>query len=276
MKSLNRALHRNALAAALLFTLVELLANKITGTPIPLQHWLWLTISALMTSYVLTVYAFFMTSNDTVVRFIRLLTISFIVGCVSILIEALIFKVTTVTQTLVSMGAGLARFFVLSAILAYLFRHVAPPGTPPQSVTRTTWSWIWRISSTTVLYIIVYFVAGIILQASLPALGEFYQGKIPPISTIFITQVGRGLMLSLIGLFFVRTCTLPVVSRAVLLGMLFSVLGGVAPLIQPNELMPVVLRIGHGFEVGLSNFLYGYLVGRILAGKGRTANDSRA
>jgi hypothetical protein len=55
--------------------------------------------------------------------------------------------------------------------------------------------------------------------------------------------------------------------KAVLIGLIFSILGGIAPLILPNEVMPLNLRMGHLFEVGISNFLYGFLLGYILSQK---------
>jgi hypothetical protein len=44
-------------------------------------------------------------------------------------------------------------------------------------------------------------------------------------------------------------------------------LGGIAPLIQPNELMPLYIRIGHSFEVGISNFAFGLVLGLLLSQK---------
>lgn len=43
-----------------------------------------------------------------------------------------------------------------------------------------------------------------------------------------------------------------------------SIIGGIAPLILPGSEMPAYIRIGHSFEVGISNFLYGLLLGYLL------------
>ena len=50
----------------------------------------------------------------------------------------------------------------------------------------------------------------------------------------------------------------------VLIGLTFSVLGGIAPLIIPSDLMPVNIRWAHGIEVGISNFIFGMIAGRLL------------
>ena len=53
------------------------------------------------------------------------------------------------------------------------------------------------------------------------------------------------------------------------MGVLFTVLGGLAPLIPPNENMPGYIRLGHAFEVAFSNFIYGFVVSYLLAQKAK-------
>lgn len=88
-----------------------------------------------------------------------------------------------------------------------------------------------------------------ILQASLPELDQFYKGKIPAFQVMIYMQL---------------VSTAPKWRYAVLVGMVFSILGGIAPLLPPNNLMPAVIRVGHGFEVGISNFLFGWITGVVL------------
>jgi hypothetical protein len=61
------------------------------------------------------------------------------------------------------------------------------------------------------------------------------------------------------------------IKKAILIGLIFSVLGGVAPLIPPSELMPSYVRLGHGFEVGISNFIYGIVLAVLL--RSSTVNE---
>ena len=49
--------------------------------------------------------------------------------------------------------------------------------------------------------------------------------------------------------------------KAIYIGLVFSILGAIAPLIPHSELMPDFVRLGHGIEVSLSNFLYGLILG---------------
>jgi hypothetical protein len=100
-----------------------------------------------------------------------------------------------------------------------------------------------------------------ILQASLPAINEYYQDKLPPLNVILYTQVFRGLVFVMTAVFFQHVCIHSSKTRqAMLLGLIFSVLGGIAPLLPPNNFMPPLVRLGHGFEVGISNWLFGYLL----------------
>ena len=88
--------------------------------------------------------------------------------------------------------------------------------------------------------------------------------KIPPFDLVIPTQILRGLIFVAIAILILRTSKLNTLKSAVLIGAIFSVLGGIAPLIPPNEHMPGFIRLGHGFEVGISNFLYGFVLGFLL------------
>ncbi|HEX5426443.1 MAG TPA: hypothetical protein VFW94_23035, partial [Candidatus Acidoferrales bacterium] len=54
---------------------------------------------------------------------------------------------------------------------------------------------------------------------------------------------------------------------ALFLGAAYSILGGIAPLLLPNPFMPPNIRLAHGFEVGISNFVFGMIVGWALTAK---------
>ena len=64
----------------------------------------------------------------------------------------------------------------------------------------------------------------------------------------------------------VKTVNLSLSKTALLVGFVFAIFGAIAPLLIPNEFMPANVRLAHGFETGISNFLYGivlvYLFGK--------------
>jgi hypothetical protein len=50
-------------------------------------------------------------------------------------------------------------------------------------------------------------------------------------------------------------------SAPLVLALVYSVIGGVAPLLPDNPYMPADIRFYHGIEVAVSNFLFGLAVG---------------
>ncbi len=189
--------------------------------------------------------------------------IAFGIGSFNIMIEAIIFNVTDVPETIGGLLHGFFKFSVLCGCLLF-FYHVPHRNKQHAYVSRSIGTWTGRILLCVLLYIVVYVAAGIILQQTLPELMEFYAGKIPPFGLIILVQVIRGFIFSAVAILFLRTHSSTHIVKAAILGILFSILGGIAPLIPVNEYMPLVIRIGHGFEVGISNFAYGFLVGLIL------------
>ena len=53
-------------------------------------------------------------------------------------------------------------------------------------------------------------------------------------------------------------------SKAIFIGLVFAILGAVAPLIPESDLMPAYVRCGHAIEVSTSNFLYGISIALLL------------
>jgi hypothetical protein len=45
------------------------------------------------------------------------------------------------------------------------------------------------------------------------------------------------------------------------MGLVYGVVGGIAPLLPDNPYMPADIRFYHGIETSVSNFLFGLIVG---------------
>lgn len=130
-----------------------------------------------------------------------------------------------------------------------------------------------------VLYLFIYIAAGIILQVVYPTFMTYYEGKIPSVALMIQTQLFvRGFIFIGIAVLISRSLDQPLRYKALFTGIVFSIIGGIAPLIQPNDPMPAYVRLGHGFEVGISNFLHGLLVGHLVGQrpkKREVANSGR-
>ncbi|MDH5476108.1 MAG: hypothetical protein OEX22_10485 [Cyclobacteriaceae bacterium] len=191
----------------------------------------------------------------------------FLIGHFNILIEAYIFNVTDRAETTLHILEGLLVAITFSPIYVYLFKENTISITLSFTA-RSILSWTWRIILGNFIYIIFYIIAGLILTTIYPELLQFYEGKMPSIDLIIKTQLLlRGFIFVAVAILIVRTLHLSLLKKALFIGLVFSILGGIAPLIQPNELMPNYVRMGHLFEVGISNFLYGVVLGFLLGQK---------
>ncbi len=254
---------------AVLLLLLQFSTSLLIGNLHGFENVFWLFLSDLMVVFLLCLVAI-NNRYDSYKLIAIIFMIFFGVGSFNILIEAYIFNVTDQTETLQQI---LLNAFEM-AIFSIFFIKFIVKKSDSQSISferRKFGSWLWRIFSGNILYLFLYILAGMILYLSMPRLNEFYGDKIPPMELIIKTQIFlRAFVFMAIAVLINRTVVLPKYQKAVLVGLIFSVIGGIAPLIVPNELMPQFVRIGHGYEVGISNFLYGFLLSLLLFQKSKT------
>ena len=254
---------------AILLSLLSFFYDSALGVSSSLTSYLWGAISNLFVIILLAYYI--VHSSLTGLKLtLSVFIIYYAIGHINILIEAYIFNVTDRGQTVFEMLRGLFFTTITSPVLVYLFEKWEGQEEPISYKRRSVFGWIWRVMTGDLLYLIFYIIAGMTLQAFYPEFMAFYKDKIPPFELMINTQFLRGLIFVLIAILILRTSKLPLTKRAILVGLVFSILGGIAPLIWPNELMPAYVRLGHGFEVGISNFLYGLILGYLLGQKRET------
>ena len=136
---------------------------------------------------------------------------------------------------------------------------------------RSAANWLGRILAGDVLYVICYFVAGII---AFPFVKDFYAGiKLPGPVSILELEVFRGFVYVAAGLAVVHGMQGHRRRAAASLGLSFPILAGVAPLLLPNAYLPGYVRLAHGFEIGISNTAYGMLLGYLLTRKAALSID---
>ena len=256
-----------ALAGSIVLSVLFWGINLILGVSDPMVYD-WKTLPAnFLVCWVIAWYA----RKSTLAKTALMLTvflIYFMIGHFNILIEAYIFNVTDRGQTLLEIVRG----FLVVGVFSFAFIQFFYAGTETikQAFVPIHWlSWTWRIILGDFLYLFLYAMAGFALVTVYPQLLEFYEGKIPPFELAVKTQLFlRGFIFMSIAIVIFRTAKASKLSKALLIGLAFSVFGGIAPLIQSNELMPAYVRYGHLVEVGISNFVYGfslaYLLGQTL------------
>jgi len=254
------------LVVALLMTMASsflsiIQADIIQANIRDLSVYLWLFLSNLLIASVLTYFVINSVYWGWKLSLVTFL-IYFAISHFNTQIEAIIFNVIDPYISI--------KYMVIEAVIALITSFVLvlindkwkeDHQTKSATFKRSILSWIWRILLADILYLLFYFIAGITLQLIYPEFMDFYQGKIPSISLIIKTQIFlRGFVFIGIAMLIISATNLSVARRAILIGSAFAILGAIAPLIMPNELMPLNVRIAHGFETSISNFLYGFLL----------------
>lgn len=193
--------------------------------------------------------------------FLAVLLLYFAVGYINTLDEAVFFHVMPASQITADLLGGLFMSLVLAAVLVF-----APPlrgsGAAVWNVRSKLWFFIPLLA---LAYVVIYFAAGLLVQ---PYVMWFYKSRpLPGLATLLVVEFLRGILYVVAAWPWLALLRRRRLHAALFLGASYSILGGIAPLLLPNALMPAQIRLAHGFEVGISNFVFGALVAWVLAGK---------
>lgn len=250
-----------------MLTVLYMLFNMLLGGTLVFDNLLWNILSNFLVAFLLGYYISHSSLNGIRLS-ISVFLIYFLIGHFNLLIEAYIFNITSRYETALEIIRGFLMSVTFAPFYVYIFRNKIAQEVVAFSK-RPLISWLWRIIAADILYLFVYILAGFVLTMVYPQLLKFYEGKIPPFDIMINTQLFlRGFIFIGIALLILRTLNISLLKKAILIGLIFSVLGGVAPLIAPSELMPSYVRLGHGFEVGISNFIYGIVLAMLLRPRG--------
>jgi hypothetical protein len=170
----------------------------------------------------------------------------------------------TRTQTIGLIVYGLAQAAAAAAALGWL---AAPRGhaTTPAAVPVRP----WRLAIAPPLYVICYLGAGMLVW---PFIADYYQERpMPSLGPVVALQVVRGLAFGAIVFLIARSCDGGRGERALVAGLTLAVLGGAAPLVMPNPLMPEAIRLAHLFEVVPSIFAFAAILAWALTRRRRPA-----
>lgn len=200
----------------------------------------------------------------------------FIVRYVNTMDEAIFFHLGVPLRVAVrtTLG-GLIIAAIFASVLALLLGSWERVGEPqPRATDRWTLSgWLWRLAAGDILYVLFYLVAGSIV---FPFVRSFYQARdLPTFPTLVEVQICRGSLFMLVAILTARMMAGEKWRAAVTIGLAFSILGGIAPLVVPNPYMPGYARLAHGFEVGISNFLYGICLGLLFTPRNELRSAER-
>ncbi len=118
---------------------------------------------------------------------------------------------------------------------------------------------VWKFVLCDVTYLILYYGTGLII---FPYVKDFYATQtLPSLGTIAALQLlVRGPLFILFCLAVTRMLGMPRLSGALMVGLVFTLLSGLAPLLMPNPYFPDSVRWVHLCEVTSENFVFGAIV----------------
>jgi len=176
------------------------------------------------------------------------------------------------------------RSLFLSMCLAYLlvlplWRYVF--GSGPATATHASWlpsqpaTALWKFVVSDVLYVLLYFAAGTII---FPFVRNFYAAQtVPSAGKIIALQLlVRGPIFIGVCLLLARLVALPRWKGALAVGLAFTMVSGVAPLLMPNPFFPDSVRWVHMAEVACSNFVFGAALKLLWSSKAKNAFPTEA
>jgi hypothetical protein len=185
---------------------------------------------------------------------LMLFLLGFVVGSANNLLEAAVYGVLAQREVLAAAAPAAIIFAILSPVAVLLAGRWR--GAAVQSAEQGGDLTPLTLLAVVVAYELLYWTAGTLVY---PYIADFYATKtIPPVPMVAALQVVRSLIF--------LGAVYPLLRRGLrgaplVLALVFSVIGGVAPLLPDNPYMPPDIRFYHGVETSTSNFIFGLVVG---------------
>jgi hypothetical protein len=179
-------------------------------------------------------------------------------GMINNMIEAVVFRVAPLASVFSAIAMAAVSFAVLAGVAILISRKWRAGDRVPAGPVLT----VPKLAAIVVAYEILYFAAGTVV---FPYVAAFYADRgLPSGALVFALQVPRALLWVAFAYPLLR---LSPRLTPLNLALAYGVIGGIAPLVVDNPLMPLWVRIPHMIETSTSNFLFGLFVGWLLTYK---------
>jgi hypothetical protein len=184
---------------------------------------------------------------------VALVILAFGVGSINSLIEAVVFDV----MPLAEVPPAIVRQLVLALVMSFAVIVILGKWGENNLYSSVPQFRPVRLAAAALGYLVLYLAAGALV---FPFVKDFYATKaLPTLSILIPLQLFRGFLYVLYAWPWLRLGPRHV---GWVLGLVYAVLGGVAPLlVDGNPYLPREVRMPHLVEVGVSNFVFGILVG---------------
>lgn len=195
------------------------------------------------------------------------------VGGAAILVEARIFTTLKPAELLGGFLFQTVAYAVFAAALAWLAGplDVLPRGATPAPARYPAAAYLWRVPAAGAAYLALYWVFGWIFFVTLTE--PYYQDPslrlhletLEALGQWFpLIQFGRGVGMVLMSLPLLLSLRMGRLAVGAAMGLILWTVGGLAPLVAPNELFPGLLRLYHIFEIFFQNGLFGLAMAWLL------------
>lgn len=195
------------------------------------------------------------------------------VGGAAILVEARIFTTLTPAELLGGFLFQTAAYAVFAGALAWLAGPlgVLPREAPAAPAPYSAGAYLWRVPAAGAAYVALYWVFGAIFFLTLtrpyyedPAL-RLQMETLEALGLWFpLIQFGRGVGMVLVSLPLLLALRMGRLAAGAAMGLILWTVGGLAPLVAPNELFPGLLRLYHILEILCQNGLFGLAMAWLL------------
>ena len=183
----------------------------------------------------------------------------FVPGSLINLTEAALFNVVAVGDVPGALAHDLLVALFTGTIITALSGRLHPSAEPlrPPAPNFGVPGFLWRLVAVSFVFVLCYFLAG---MAIYPFVRDYYEVRqMPALAAMASMQVLRSLALLAIAYPLLRTIPSRRDARLVL-SVALPAIGGIAPLIPANSVMPVVVRFVHALEITPYYALYGFLI----------------
>ncbi len=165
---------------------------------------------------------------------------------------------------------GAFTLFVFAVLAVWITRKFKSEEGSVDDQSQSKYGWKKIIILSIVIWPIIYFAFGYYVAWQFADLRLFYSGsteieslaymmKENILSGLYLFQFFRGFIWVFIGILVLKLAKGSRVSTAVLLGLLFTILG-CSGLLLPNPFMPETVRYAHLLETSTSSFIWGFLI----------------
>jgi hypothetical protein len=260
------------------YALALIIAERIIpilGVTLPKAHgnitnWLWVFfLSGILLGLTLGMVASQIAASRLRHIFIWSCVVFF--NFVSLILEGAFYRPDSVSEGFIALiFQDLFVALVTAILISILFTSPGKAQVSSLHPNRPWYAWVWRFAVSSLSYVVFYFIFGAVNYALVTKpYYETHVGSltIPAPQTVLMVELIRAPLIVLSVLPLVLTIRTTKRRLAVICGIILFVVGGVVPLLQQVNTLPLFLLVASAWEIFFQNFLTGVVAAVLLGYK---------